>query len=127
MRQLDRLAETALTRTWQAGARPGDRTLVVDADSTICQVYGHYKQGRATYGSMRQPGYHPLLATRADTGEVLHADSALARPIPPAGAPVRERDHRRIRRAGVTAPIVFRGSGPTRVLGCQDDRAAARP
>src|SRR5919106_6101877 len=32
VRQLDRLAETALTRAWQAGARPGDATLGIDAD-----------------------------------------------------------------------------------------------
>jgi hypothetical protein len=37
-----------------------------------CEVYGHAKQGEA-YGHTRMLGYHPLLATRADTGEVLHA------------------------------------------------------
>jgi Transposase DDE domain group 1 len=46
--------------------------LTVDLDSTVCEVYGHAKQG-AAYGYTRVLGYHPLLATRADTGEVLHA------------------------------------------------------
>src|SRR5215217_7453972 len=72
VRQLDRLAEIALSRAWAAGAGPGDGELMVDADSTICEVHGHHKQG-ATYGYTGKPGYHPLLATRADTGEILHA------------------------------------------------------
>ena len=72
VRQLDRLAEVALTRAWVAGAGPGDGPMTIDADSTICEVYGHDKQG-ATYGYTRQLGYHPLLATRAETGEILHA------------------------------------------------------
>jgi hypothetical protein len=44
----------------------------VDVDSTICEVHGYHKQG-ACYGYTRRLGYHPLLATRADSGEVLHA------------------------------------------------------
>jgi hypothetical protein len=44
----------------------------VDVDSTICEVHGYRKQG-AAYGYTRVLGHHPLLATRADTGEVLHA------------------------------------------------------
>jgi hypothetical protein len=79
VRQLDRLAEAALTRAWQAGAGPGDGPMTVDADSTICKVYGHHKQG-AAYGYTHRLGYHPLLATRADTGEVLHAQWATAVP-----------------------------------------------
>ena len=46
--------------------------VVVDIDSTICEVVGKHKQG-AGYGYTRKLGYHPLLATCADTGEVLHA------------------------------------------------------
>jgi hypothetical protein len=44
----------------------------VDVDSTICEVHGYHKQG-ACYGYTHRLGYHPLLATRADTGELLHA------------------------------------------------------
>jgi hypothetical protein len=86
VRQLDRLAEVALTRAWAAGARPGDGPLLMDADSTICEIYGKAKQG-ATYGYTRKLGYHPLLATRADTGEVLLAASGPGRPTPPAARP----------------------------------------
>ena len=61
-----------LGRAWAAGAGPGDGPLTVDVDSTICEVHGYHKQG-ACYGYTRTLGYHPLLATRADSGEVLHA------------------------------------------------------
>jgi hypothetical protein len=72
VRQLDRLAEQVLTRAWAAGARLGEQPLTVDVDSTICQVYGRAMQG-AAYGYTWMLGYHLFLATRADTGEVLHA------------------------------------------------------
>lgn len=71
VRQLDRLAEAALARAWAAGAGPGEGPMTIDLDSTICEVHGHQKGG-AGYGYTRVLGYHPLLATRADTGELLH-------------------------------------------------------
>jgi hypothetical protein len=72
VRQLDKVTGEILSRAWAAGAEPGDGPLVVDADSTICEVHGYHKQG-ACYGYTRRLGYHPLLATRADTGEVVPA------------------------------------------------------
>lgn len=108
VRQLDRLTESALTRAWQAGAGPGDGPLTVDADSTICEVYGHHKQG-AAYGYTRRLGYHPLLATRADTGEVLHARQRTGRANTARGAPrFVDETIGRVRRAGATGEIVFR-------------------
>ncbi len=71
VRQLDRVLADALTRAWAAGAGPGDERLVVDVDSFVGEVHGRSKQG-AGFGYTRVRGYHPLLATRADTGEVLH-------------------------------------------------------
>jgi hypothetical protein len=71
VRQLDRVLAEALRRAWSAGAGPGDGRLVVDLDSFVGEVHGYHKQG-ASFGYTRQRGYHPLLATRADTGEVLH-------------------------------------------------------
>src|SRR5215218_2062901 len=71
VRQLDRVLGESLTRAWRAGAGPGDERLVVDVDSFIGEVHGYAKQG-AAYGYTRQRGYHPILAARADTGEVLH-------------------------------------------------------
>jgi Transposase DDE domain group 1 len=71
VRQLDRVLADTLTRAWAAGAGPGDGRLVVDVDSFVGEVFGRSKQG-AGFGYTRQRGYHPLIATRADTGEVLH-------------------------------------------------------
>ena len=72
VRQLDAVVAELLRRAWTLGAGPGDSPMTIDLDSTICEVHGRTKQG-AAYGYTRQLGYHPLLATRADTGEVLHA------------------------------------------------------
>jgi hypothetical protein len=71
VRQLDQVTEQLLGRAWVAGAGPGKAAMTIDVDSTICEVHGHTKGG-AAYGYTRMLGYHPLLATRADTGEVLH-------------------------------------------------------
>jgi Transposase DDE domain group 1 len=71
VRQLDKLLGEALVRAWQAGAGPGDRRLVIDVDSFVGEVCGRLKQG-AAYGYTKLLGYHPILATRSDTREVLH-------------------------------------------------------
>jgi hypothetical protein len=72
VRQLDAVIAETIRRAWQLGAGPGGDTMIIDMDSTICEVHGHHKQG-AAYGYTRKLGYHPLLATFAETGEVLHA------------------------------------------------------
>src|SRR4051812_40385713 len=71
VRQLDKLLAESLTRAWQAGAGPGDGRLVIDVDSFVGEVCGYLKQG-AAYGYTKIFGYHPILATRADTRETLH-------------------------------------------------------
>src|SRR3954452_10889296 len=71
VRQLDRVLDEALQRAWAAGAGPGAGRLVIDVDSFIGETFGPNKQG-AAFGYTRVRGYHPLLAVRADTGEVLH-------------------------------------------------------
>jgi hypothetical protein len=71
VRQLDRVLAEGLSRAWAAGAGPGDERLVVDIDSFVGEVYGYDKQG-AGYGYTHKLGYHPIIATRAGTGEVLH-------------------------------------------------------
>jgi hypothetical protein len=70
VRQLDAVAARLLANAWAAGAGPGGDDLVIDLDSTVCEVHGHAKQG-AAYGYTRCLGYHPLVATRAGTGEIL--------------------------------------------------------
>ena len=72
VRQLEAVVGEALRRAWSLGAGPGTARLVVDIDSTVCQVYGKAKAG-AAYGYTKVLGYHPLLAVRDGTGEVLHA------------------------------------------------------
>jgi Transposase DDE domain group 1 len=64
VRQLDRVIAESIRRAWRAGVGPDDRQLVIDVDSTICEVVGKAKQG-AGYGYTRVLGYHPILATRA--------------------------------------------------------------
>jgi len=71
VRQLDRVLAESLCRAWAAGAGPVDGRLVVDVDSFVGEVYGSDKQG-AGYGYTHKRGYHPIVATRAETGEVLH-------------------------------------------------------
>ena len=46
--------------------------MTVDLDSTVCEVHGRAKDG-AAYGHTKVLGYHPLVAVRDDTGEVLHS------------------------------------------------------
>lgn len=72
VRQLDRVIAETIRRAWSLGVGPGTSAVTIDLDSTICEVHGHQKQG-AAYGYTKVLGYHPLVATRADTGEVLHA------------------------------------------------------
>lgn len=71
VRQLDKLLGESLVRAWRAGAGPGEERLVIDVDSFVGEVCGRLKQG-AGYGYTKLFGYHPLLATRADSREVLH-------------------------------------------------------
>lgn len=71
VRQLDALLGRTLERAWEAGAGPGSNRLVIDIDSFAGEVCGRLKQG-AAYGYTKVLGYHPLLATRADTRETLH-------------------------------------------------------
>jgi len=71
VRQLDAVLGRALERAWKAGAGPGAGRLIVDVDSFVGEVCGYQKRG-AGYGYTRVLGYHPILATRADTREALH-------------------------------------------------------
>jgi hypothetical protein len=107
-RQLDRLGEQILTRAWAAGAGPGDGPMTMDLDSTVCEVHGYHKQG-AAYGYTHRLGYHPLLATRADTGEVLHARQRAGRANTARGtARFVDELAARVRRAGAAGELTMR-------------------
>jgi len=108
VRQLDRAFETIVGRAWAAGAGPGSEPLTIDLDSTIVEVAGHAKQG-ASFGYTKRRGYHPILATRADTGEVLHARMRKGSAQSQRGAErfVRELV-KRVRRLGASGPLLIR-------------------
>jgi hypothetical protein len=108
VRQLDRLTEQILTRAWAAGVGPGDGPMTIDLDSTVCEVHGYHKQG-AAYGYTHTLGYHPLVASRADTGEVLHARQRAGRANTARGA-ARFVDELagRVRRAGASGELTMR-------------------
>ena len=80
--------------------------MVIDLDSTICEVHGKLKQG-AAYGYTHVLGYHPLVAVWSKTGEILHARLRKGSS---------QRGHKRfveelvarVRRAGVVGPLVVR-------------------
>jgi Transposase DDE domain group 1 len=108
VRQLDRLLGEALRRAWEAGAGPGDGRLVVDVDSFIGEVHGYAKQG-AGFSYTRRRGYHPIVATRADSGEVLHIRLRKGSAASPRGA-LRFIDEliARVTRAGATGAKLLR-------------------
>ena len=107
VRQLDSVIGEIVRRVWAMGAAPVGR-LVCDLDSTICQVSGKKKHG-ASYGYTKVLGYHPLLATRADTGEVLHARMRKGSAHTARGTRrFIEELVARVRRAGASGAIVLR-------------------
>lgn len=108
VRQLDAVASRLLSRAWELGAGPGAEALVIDLDSTVCEVHGHAKQG-AAYGYTKQLGYHPLLATRAGTGEILFSRMRKGSAGSSRGV-VRFVDELAaiVRRAGATGPLTVR-------------------
>ena len=108
VRQLEAVVGETLRRAWALGAGPGADRLVIDVDSTICEVAGKAKQG-AAFGYTKVLGYHPLLASRADTGEVLHARMRRGSANTARGARrFIDKLVARVRRAGATGEIVMR-------------------
>ena len=72
VRQLEAVLSRTLARAWGLGAGPGEAPLVIDLDSTICEVHGKQKQG-AAYGlhqrarlspAARRTRRHPRSARR---------------------------------------------------------------
>jgi hypothetical protein len=106
IRQLDKVIAETIRRAWSLGADPDDATMVIDLDSTICEVHGKLKQG-AAYGYTHVLGYHPLVAVWSKTGEILHARLRKGSS---------QRGHKRfveelvarVRRAGGAGPLVVR-------------------
>jgi hypothetical protein len=108
-RQLDQVAGQALARAWQAGAGPGPWPVTIDVDSTHCQTYGLAKQGASKVDRHGERGYHPLLASVAGLGDVLHSRlrEGTANTGRGAASFVTETINR-ARRAGASGPICLR-------------------
>ena len=108
VRQLEAVIGHALKAAWDRGAGPGAERLVIDIDSTICEVCGKAKHG-AAYGYTKKLGYHPMLATRAATGEILHARMRKGSANTQRGVKrFIEEMIARVRRAGASGKIVVR-------------------
>ena len=108
VRQLDAVLAVALRRAWSLGAGPGSDRLIVDLDSTICAVCGKAKHG-AGYGYTKELGYHPLVATRAGTGELVHVRMRKGSANTQRGTKrFIEELVARLRRAGATGELVMR-------------------
>ena len=108
VRQLDRVLGEAIGRAWGMGAGPRARRLVIDIDSFLGEAKGAKKQG-ASRGYTGKRGYHPLLATRGGTGEVLHVRARKGSAGSGRGA-LRfcEELLARVRRAGAVGEILIR-------------------
>ena len=138
VRQLDRVLADA--RAGVGGRRRARATGGWSSMSTASSArsIGYDKQG-AGYGYTHKRGYHPILATRADTGEVLHiraaegvgehsrGDAAVRRGADRPRRP-RRRDRREAaaRRLGVLEQQDLR-PGWSRGLDVLDRRAPASP
>ncbi|MGH7642195.1 MAG: IS1380 family transposase [Candidatus Dormibacteria bacterium] len=108
VRQLDAVSREALRRAWAAGAGPQDREFTMDMDSTICETYGLLKQG-VGFGYTKVRGYHPLLATGAESGEVLHCRLRGGSANTQRGAAGFLREtFSRVRQAGASGQLVMR-------------------
>ncbi len=108
-RQLDVVGGELLRRAWAAGAGPGHEPVTIDIDSTICETYGWHKHGARAFTHTGVHGYHPLLAVRAGSDEVLHhrlrgGNAATQR----GAASFTVETINRVRRAGATGPIILR-------------------
>jgi hypothetical protein len=108
IRQLDAAVAETTRRAWKLGAGPGTGAMTIDLDSTICEVHGHAKSG-AGYGYTHQLGYHPLLATWAGTGDVLHARMRKGSANTQRGAEQFVKELiARVRRNGASGPLCVR-------------------
>lgn len=128
-RQLDAVSRALLGRAWRAGAGPGDKPLTIDVDSTLCETYGLAKAGASQVTRTGQRGYHPLVAIRAGSGELLHARLRRGRAAPSWGAAgFLAETLSRVREAGGSGEITVRADsgfyGGAMVRACR--RAAAR-
>jgi hypothetical protein len=51
IRQLDKVIAESLRRAWSLGAGPSGDRLVIDVDSTICEVHGYKRLFALNWGA----------------------------------------------------------------------------
>ena len=107
-RQLDRASSELLARAWSSGAGPGGEPVTVDVDSTICETYGLAKQG-GVFGHTHVRGYHPLIASVAGSGDVVHCRLRGGNANSGRGAKsFLTETFNRLRAAGASGPVALR-------------------
>ena len=106
VRQIDKALGETLRRVWSAGGGPDREPVTVDVDSTICEVSASTKHG-ASYGYTGQLGYHPLVAVRSETGEIVHSRLRSGSSQKGAAHFVVETVNR-VRQAGAWGPVTVR-------------------
>ena len=106
VRQIDKALGETLRRVWSAGGGPDREPVTVDVDSTICEVSASTKHG-ASYGYTGQLGYHPLVAVRSETGEIVHSRLRSGSSQKGAAHFVVETVNR-VRQAGAAGPVTVR-------------------
>ena len=106
VRQIDKALSETLKRVWSAGGGPDREPVTVDVDSTICEVSANTKHG-ASYGYTGELGYHPLVAVRSETGEIVHSRLRGGSSQKGAAHFVVETVNR-VRRAGASGPVTVR-------------------
>ena len=125
VRQMDKALGETLRRVWSVSGGPDRNPVTVDVDSTVCEVWGKTKHG-ADYGYTGQLGYHPLVAVRSETAEIVHSRLR-------GGSSHRGNAHfvtetvNRVRRAGALGPVTIRadsGFWSYRLIADLDDLGA---
>ena len=122
---MDKALGETLRRVWSVSGGPDRNPVTVDVDSTVCEVWGKTKHG-ADYGYTGQLGYHPLVAVRSETAEIVHSRLR-------GGSSHRGNAHfvtetvNRVRRAGALGPVTIRadsGFWSYRLIADLDDLGA---
>ena len=110
-RQLDSVAAEMLVRAWAAGGGPDDPAgpFDLDMDSSIHETYGLQKEGATRFSYTHVRGYHPLYATAAGSGEVVHSRLRGGNANTARGAvSFLAETFARVRAAGVSGPVSLR-------------------
>ena len=94
VRQLESVVGKVLARAWALGAGPGNSRLVIDVDFTHLRGRGQEETGRGVWVHESFGISHPILATRADTGDHPRPDAQRLGEYFPRSPALHRRDRR---------------------------------